>query len=115
MELIRETARLVQLAGDVEDFPRSYETSLGERGVTLSGGQRQRTALARAIIRDPAILVLDDSLSAVDTQTEAHILSGLEEVQQDRTFIIVAHRVSAFRSTDRLIVLGEGRILEQGP
>lgn len=113
-ELITETARLVQLADDVEEFPRGYETSLGERGVTLSGGQRQRTALARAIIRNPAILVLDDSLSAVDTQTEARILDGLDEVQQDRTFIIVAHRVSAFRSTGQLLVLDEGRIVEQG-
>lgn len=114
MELIRETARLVQLAGDVEDFPRGYETSLGERGVTLSGGQRQRTALARAIIRQPPILVLDDSLSAVDTQTEARILEGLETVQEGRTSLIVAHRVSAFRNTDQIIVLDNGRVVEQG-
>lgn len=114
MELIRETARLVQLAGDVEDFPKGYETSLGERGVTLSGGQRQRTALARAIIRQPPILILDDSLSAVDTQTEARILEGLEQVQQDRTSIIVAHRVSAFRNTDQIIVLDHGKVVEQG-
>lgn len=114
VELIRETARLVQLAGDVEDFPKGYETSLGERGVTLSGGQRQRTALARAIIRQPPILILDDSLSAVDTQTEARILEGLEQVQQDRTSIIVAHRVSAFRNTDQIIVLDHGKVVEQG-
>ncbi len=113
-ELIRSTARLVQLAGDVEDFPRGYETSLGERGVTLSGGQRQRTALARAIIRQPPILILDDALSAVDTQTEARILEGLETVQEGRTSLIVAHRVSAFRNTDRIIVLDEGRVVEQG-
>lgn len=113
-ELIRSTARLVQLAGDVEDFPKGYETSLGERGVTLSGGQRQRTALARAIIRDPAILILDDSLSAVDTQTEARILEGLESVQQDRTSLIVAHRVSAFRNCEHIIVLDGGSIVEAG-
>lgn len=113
-ELIRSTARLVQLAGDVEDFPKGYETSLGERGVTLSGGQRQRTALARAIIRDPAILILDDSLSAVDTQTEARILEGLESVQQDRTSLIVAHRISAFRNCEHIIVLDGGSIVEAG-
>src|SRR5690625_390873 len=114
LELSRETARLVQLAGDVEAFPKGYETSLGERGVTLSGGQRQRTALARAIIRQPPILILDDSLSAVDTQPEARILEGLEQVQQDRTSIIVAHRVSAFRNTDQIIVLDHGKVVEQG-
>jgi ATP-binding cassette subfamily B protein len=113
-ELIRRTARLVQLDGDVEGFPLGYQTTLGERGVTLSGGQRQRTALARAIIRDPAILILDDALSAVDTQTEARILEGLGQVQQDRTSLIVAHRVSAFQNADRIIVLDEGRITEQG-
>lgn len=114
MEKIRATSRLVQLAGDVEDFPEGYDTSLGERGVTLSGGQRQRTALARAIIREPAILILDDALSAVDTQTEARILEGLETVQEDRTSLIVAHRVSAFRNSDHIIVLDDGEIVEQG-
>ena len=113
-EHIRSIARLVQLAGDVEEFPMGYETSLGERGVTLSGGQRQRTALARAIIREPSILVLDDSLSAVDTQTEARILEGLETVQRDRTSLIIAHRVSAFRNSDHILVLDGGRIVEQG-
>lgn len=112
--LIRSTAELVQLAGDVESFPLGYETTLGERGVTLSGGQRQRTALARAIIRNPAILILDDALSAVDTQTESRILHGLEQVQEDRTSLIVAHRVSAFQNADHILVLDEGRIVEQG-
>lgn len=114
MPRIREVARLAQLDDDVIDFPRGYGTSLGERGVTLSGGQRQRTALARAFIREPAILILDDALSAVDTQTEAAILDGLDEVQRGRTTVIVAHRISAFRSTDRILVLDEGRIVEQG-
>ena len=110
----QEVARLVQLAGDVEEFPQGYDTSLGERGVTLSGGQRQRTAMARAIIRNPNILILDDALSAVDTQTEALILDGLAEVMPGRTSIIVGHRVSGFQNTDRIIVLEEGRIIEEG-
>ena len=97
LKRIKEVAQLVQLDGDIEDFPDKYETSLGERGVTLSGGQRQRTAMARAIIRDPAILILDDALSAVDTQTEALILEGLEGVARGRTTLIVAHRISAFQ------------------
>lgn len=114
MPRIREVARLAQVHDDVEGFPEGYGTHLGERGVTLSGGQRQRTALARAFVRDPAILILDDALSAVDTQTEAAILTGLEEVQKDRTTWIVAHRVSAFRSSDRILVLDRGRIVEEG-
>jgi len=111
---VKEVAELVQLADDVEDFPAGYDTTLGERGVTLSGGQRQRTAMARAIIRDPAILILDDALSAVDTQTEARILQGLGKVTQGRTTIIVGHRISAFVHTDRILVLEQGRIIEQG-
>jgi len=114
MPRIREVARLAQLDDDVIEFPRGYRTSLGERGVTLSGGQRQRTALARAFVREPAILILDDALSAVDTQTEAAILDGLDEVQRGRTTVIIAHRISAFRSTDRILVLDQGRIVEQG-
>ena len=114
MPRVRDMARLAQLDEDVLGFPEGYDTRLGERGVTLSGGQRQRTALARAFLRDPRILILDDSLSAVDTQTEAAILDGLEEVQAGRTTIIVAHRLSAFRSADRVYVLEDGRIVEQG-
>lgn len=114
MPRVREVARLAQLDEDVVDFPMGYETRLGERGVTLSGGQRQRTALARAFIREPAILILDDALSAVDTQTEAAILDGLDRVQKDRTTLIIAHRISAFRSTDRIFVLEDGRIVEEG-
>jgi ATP-binding cassette, subfamily B, multidrug efflux pump len=111
---IQEVAELVQLVSDVSDFPRGFDTDLGERGVTLSGGQRQRTAMARAIIRDPAILMLDDALSAVDTQTEARILKGLETVAKNRTTLIIAHRVSAFQSAHRILVLHEGKIVEQG-
>jgi ATP-binding cassette, subfamily B, multidrug efflux pump len=111
---VLEVARIAQLAGDVEGFPLGFETPLGERGVTLSGGQRQRTAIARAIIRDPAILVFDDALSAVDTQTEAAILEGLREVQRGRTTIVIAHRLSAFEASDRVYVIDDGRIVEAG-
>jgi ATP-binding cassette subfamily B protein len=111
---VKEVAEIVQLADDVAGFPAGYDTTLGERGVTLSGGQRQRTAMARAIIRDPAILILDDALSAVDTQTEARILQGLGKVTQGRTTIVVGHRISAFQQTDRILVLEQGRIIEQG-
>ena len=114
MDRVIAVSKLVQLHGDVEDFPEGYDTSLGERGVTLSGGQRQRTAMARAIIRDPAILILDDALSAVDTQTEALILEGLKRVMENRTSLIIAHRLSAFADADVIFVLENGRILEQG-
>ncbi|MBB5233559.1 ABC transporter ATP-binding protein [Deinococcus budaensis] len=114
MSRVREAARLAGLAGDVEDFPQGYETILGERGVTLSGGQRQRTAIARAIVRDPAILILDDSLSAVDTETERRILDGLREVAQGRTVLLIGHRISTLRHADHIVVLEEGRLAEQG-
>ncbi|MDA0699902.1 MAG: ABC transporter ATP-binding protein [bacterium] len=111
---IREVARLAQLEADVDGFPLGFETPLGERGVTLSGGQRQRTAIARAIIRGPSVLIFDDALSAVDTRTEANILEGLRRVQKGRTTIVVAHRVSAFLHCDRVFVFDEGRLVESG-
>lgn len=111
---VRGVARLAQLEKDVEGFPLGFATSLGERGVTLSGGQRQRTAIARALIREPRILVFDDALSAVDTQTEADILEGLRQAQQGRTTLVVAHRVSAFQHADRVLVLEDGRLVEEG-
>ncbi|TDE87686.1 ABC transporter ATP-binding protein [Deinococcus sp. S9] len=114
MKRVQEAARLAGLAGDVENFPEGYNTMLGERGVTLSGGQRQRTAIARAIVREPRILILDDSLSAVDTETERRILDGLREVAQGRTVILIAHRVSTLRHADQIVVLEEGRVIEQG-
>ncbi|HKI57197.1 MAG TPA: ABC transporter ATP-binding protein [Trueperaceae bacterium] len=114
MPRVRRAARLAQLDGDVTGFPRGYETRLGERGVTLSGGQRQRTAIARAIVRDPPVLIFDDALSAVDTQTEAHILEGLGQVQRGRSTLIIAHRISAFQHCDRVLVLERGRITEEG-
>ena len=113
-ERVRRAAALAGLAGDVEDFPSKYDTMLGERGVTLSGGQRQRTAIARAIVREPAILILDDSLSAVDTETERRIIDGIREVARGRTVILIAHRVSTLRHADQIVVLEEGHITEQG-
>jgi ATP-binding cassette, subfamily B, multidrug efflux pump len=111
---VRTVARMAQLEGDVDDFPLGFATPLGERGVTLSGGQRQRTAIARALIREPRVLIFDDALSAVDTQTEADILEGLRQAQQGRTTLVVAHRVSAFQHADRVLVLEDGRLVEDG-
>ena len=114
LDRVREAARLAGLSGDMETFPKGYDTLLGERGVTLSGGQRQRTAIARAIVREPSILILDDSLSAVDTETERRILDGLREVSRGRTVLLIAHRVSTLRHADQIVVLEEGRVVEQG-
>ena len=102
------------LAGDIEGFPLGYETMVGERGITLSGGQKQRTAIARAMLRDPRILILDDALSAVDTLTEERILTHLAGVMRGRTVILISHRVSTVRQADRIVVLERGRIVEQG-
>ena len=95
-------------------FPKGYDTMVGERGLTLSGGQKQRTAIARAIITDPRILVLDDALSAVDTYTEEEILSRLRSVMRQRTSFIVSHRISTVRDADQILVLDAGRIVERG-
>jgi ATP-binding cassette subfamily B protein len=111
---IREAAAIARLDKDVDTFPKGYDTMVGERGITLSGGQKQRTALARAVMVDPRILVLDDALSAVDTYTEEEILSRLRGVMKRRTSIIVAHRVSTVRDSDRIFVLDRGRIVERG-
>jgi ATP-binding cassette, subfamily B, multidrug efflux pump len=113
-EAIRRAAAVARLDKDVDAFPRGYATTVGERGITLSGGQKQRTALARAIMVDPAILVLDDALSAVDTYTEEEILSRLRGVMRQRTSIIVSHRVSTVRDADQIFVLENGRIAERG-
>lgn len=107
-------AAVAQLAKDVDDFPQRYETFVGERGITLSGGQKQRTALARALASDPPILVLDDSLSSVDTETEEEILRGLRDVMKSRTTFLVSHRVSTVKDADLIVVLREGRIVERG-
>lgn len=113
-EAVAEAVRWSCLDGDLEAFPKGLDTEVGERGVTLSGGQRQRTALARALLRDSRVLVLDDSLSAVDTETEQKILSRLRPVLADRTAIIVSHRLSAVRDADEIIVLDGGRVIERG-
>ena len=103
-----------QLNKDVEDFPARYDTMIGERGVTLSGGQKQRAAIARAVAKDPRILILDDALSAVDTYTEAEILRRLRGVMRERTSIVVAHRISTVKDADEILVLDAGRIVERG-
>jgi ATP-binding cassette, subfamily B, multidrug efflux pump len=109
-----EAAAIASLDGEVQDFPGQFETLVGERGVTLSGGQKQRTAIARAVIRDPRILILDDSLSAVDTQTEEKILGQLRGVMRGRTTILIAHRTSTVRDADQIVVIKDGGIVERG-
>ena len=111
---VEEAARVARLHETVEAFPDGYATRLGERGINLSGGQRQRATLARAIARDPAILILDDSLSAVDTHTESAILAELRDVTARRTALIISHRVSAVMNADQILVLDDGRIVERG-
>jgi ATP-binding cassette subfamily B protein len=113
-ERVLAAAAIARLDKDVADFPKGYETMVGERGITLSGGQKQRTALARAVAVDPRILVLDDALSAVDTYTEEEILSRLRGVMRERTAIIVSHRISTVRDADVIFVLDGGRIAERG-
>ena len=103
-----------QLAKDLADFPNGLKTVVGERGVTLSGGQKQRTALARAIIRRPSILILDDAMASVDTHTEEEILNRLKTVMAERTTILIAHRISTVRHADQIVVLEEGRVAESG-
>jgi ATP-binding cassette, subfamily B, multidrug efflux pump len=111
---IEQAAAVARLDKDVADFPKGYDTLVGERGITLSGGQKQRTAIARAIVIDPRILILDDALSAVDTYTEEEILSRLRGVMRQRTSIIVSHRISTVRDADRIFVLDRGHIVERG-
>jgi len=111
---IHDAADAANIAADIEGFPERYQTMVGERGITLSGGQKQRTAIARALIRNPRILILDDALSSVDTHTEDKILNHLREVMQGRTTIFISHRVSTVRNADRIAVLHDGKIVELG-
>jgi ATP-binding cassette subfamily B protein len=111
---IHNAAEAANIAADIEGFPDQYATMVGERGLTLSGGQKQRTAIARAIVRNPRILILDDALSSVDTQTEDRILNHLREIMRGRTTIFISHRVSTVRNADRIAVLHSGRIVELG-
>jgi ATP-binding cassette subfamily B multidrug efflux pump len=113
-EHAEQAARVAQLEKDLRDLPQGFETTVGERGITLSGGQKQRAALARALAMDPRILVLDDALSAVDTETEEQILQGLRDVMRTRTTFLVSHRVSTVKEADLIVVLREGRIVERG-
>jgi len=113
-ERIEEVSGIARLDKDVGDFPKGYDTAVGERGITLSGGQKQRTAIARALAVDPRILILDDALSAVDTYTEEEILHRLRGVMRERTSIIVSHRISTVRDAEQILVLEGGRIVERG-
>src|SRR5207302_4478488 len=113
-EDVRWAAEAANIAAEIEEFPEKYKTLVGERGITLSGGQKQRTAIARALIRNPRILILDDALSSVDTHTEDKILNHLRDVMRGRTTIFISHRVSTVRNADQIAVLHGGRIVELG-
>ncbi len=113
-EAVRRAAEAASIAAEIESFPDGYKTLVGERGLTLSGGQKQRAAIARALIRNPRILVLDDALASVDTQTEDRILNHLREIMQGRTTIFISHRVSTVRNADQIAVLHDGEIVEHG-
>ena len=113
-EHVAAAAEISQIARDVGDFPKGFHTMLGERGITLSGGQKQRTSIARALMRNPEILILDDALSAVDTFTEEEILKRLRRVMKDRTSIIISHRISTVKEADLIIVLDNGILKERG-
>ena len=113
-EQVEEAATIAHISTEILEFPKGFDTEVGERGLTLSGGQKQRTAIARAVIRDPKILILDDALASVDTYTEERILSGLKRVMEGRTTIFISHRISTARSADQIAVLVAGRIVELG-
>ena len=114
LDNIKAAAEAANIAQDIEGFPEGYNTTVGERGITLSGGQKQRTAIARALLRSPRILILDDALSSVDTHTEDKILNHLREIMRGRTTIFISHRVSTVRNADAIAVLHQGRIVELG-
>jgi ATP-binding cassette subfamily B protein len=113
-EIIRKAAHEADLLENIEGFDEGFETMVGERGIALSGGQKQRTSIARALIREPNILILDDALSAVDTETEATILGSLRQHYGKRTVVIVSHRISAVQDADLILVMDEGRITQSG-
>jgi ATP-binding cassette subfamily B multidrug efflux pump len=111
---VERAAEISNILPEIRGFPRAFQTMVGERGLTLSGGQKQRTAIARAVIRDPRILILDDALSSVDTYTEEKILGQLTEVMAGRTTLLISHRVSTIRNADEIVVLHDGEIVERG-
>lgn len=114
VEEVQRVAKIADVHPNIMEFPNKYDTMLGERGITLSGGQKQRVSIARALIKDPKILILDDCLSAVDTKTEHTILNNLKDVLQQRTSIIISHRVSSVKLADKIVVLDQGEIVEEG-
>jgi ATP-binding cassette subfamily B protein len=114
MAEVREAARLASLDETIEHFDKGYDTFVGERGVTLSGGQKQRTAIAQMLIRKPPVMIFDDSLSAVDAETDAKIRHALHEAAGDSTVILIAHRITTLMHADRIIVMDRGRVAEQG-
>jgi ATP-binding cassette subfamily B protein/ATP-binding cassette subfamily C protein/ATP-binding cassette subfamily B multidrug efflux pump len=111
---VEQAARLAAVHEDIVRLPQGYDTPVGERGVTLSGGQRQRVAIARALLADAPLLLLDDALSAVDTDTESRILAHLRDMRRNRTVIVVSHRLSAVVDADHTLVLRDGHVVEQG-
>ena len=112
--MVTQSVEVARLSKDLDQFPNGIDTVIGERGVTLSGGQKQRTALARAVMRDPRILILDDALSSIDTHTQSEILAGLRDVLRGRTSIIISQRISTVKEADQILVLDDGRIMERG-
>ncbi|MEN8251610.1 MAG: ATP-binding cassette domain-containing protein, partial [Bacteroidota bacterium] len=113
-EKIIKAAKDADLYDNIMDLPKQFDTILGERGITLSGGQKQRVSIARAIVRNPKILILDDALSAVDTKTEHIILNSMKKIMSGRTTIIISHRVSSAKLADKILVLSDGEIVERG-
>ena len=113
-EEVINAAKKAVVHDNIVNFNKQYETILGERGITLSGGQKQRVSIARAIIKNPEILLFDDCLSAVDTETEELILNNLLEISKDKTTIIVSHRVSSAKNADKIIIIDEGQIIQEG-
>jgi ATP-binding cassette subfamily B protein len=113
-EKVKQAARDADVYHNIMEFPHGFETRVGERGITLSGGQKQRVSIARAIVREPKILMLDDALSAVDTKTEHNILNSMKRIMQGRTTIIISHRVSSAKLANKIIVLIDGQIMEEG-
>jgi ATP-binding cassette subfamily B protein len=111
---VERAAEISNILPEIRGFPKGFETTVGERGLTLSGGQKQRTAISRAVIRDPRILILDDALSSVDTGTEEKILSHLTDIMAGRTTVLISHRVSTVQNADEIVVLHEGQIVERG-
>ena len=114
MEQVIEAAKMADVHDNIVDFPDQYETVVGEQGVTLSGGQKQRVSIARALVKNPPILILDDAVSAVDTETEEHILRSLRETRQGKTTIIIAHRISTIQHADQILVIDEGKVVQHG-